>query len=377
MDFSLSAEQSALRESVARYCQRNYGFQSRQRLLRTRQGFSEQHWAAFAEFGWLGASLPEDVGGSGGSVIDAAIILEEFGRALVLEPYLPCAILTAQVVNAAGDFIQRKAILEPMIQGKSLLALAHAEPASHHATCSVSATAMETPDGDFILNGSKVMVLNGNMADSAVVSAYVVDQVGTRKDMRLFTVNTRAQGVLRRCFRTQDGSGAADIAFKDVRVAKQDMLNTEGAAEAILEDALNFATVCLCADAVGGMDVIISTTTRYLKERKAYNTTLSTFQALQHRLADMLIELEMSRSILFRGFSAFMRGDRRDQRRATSAAKALIGSAGRMVSADGIQLHGGMGMVDDYIIGQLFKRLTVVEGLFGNSDFHLQRHFYS
>ena len=377
MDFDLSAEQTILREGVARYCRENYGFQSRQTLLRSSRGFSDRHWTSFAQFGWLGATLPSDVGGYDGSIVEAAIILEEFGHALVLEPYLSCAILAAQAVNVAAGPQQRKALLEPMIQGRSILALAHAEPGEHHSACAVRTTARRTDNGDFLINGSKRMILNGNQADRLIVSARITGDTSETGAVRLFVLDSSAERLVRRCYRTLDGSGAADLWCDDVRVPANALLEAGDNTFEAVERAIDFATVTLCAEAVGAMNTVISTTTDYLKTRRAYGTTLSTFQVLQHRLADMLVDLEMSRSILYRGMAAFIRGDRQEQRHAAAAVKAMIGEAGQRIAADGIQLHGAMGMVDDYIIGQLFKRLTVVGGLFGDSEFHYRRCYVS
>jgi alkylation response protein AidB-like acyl-CoA dehydrogenase len=372
MDFSLSQQQAALQQSVQRYCRENYDLQSRQQILRTPEGFSAKHWAAFAELGWLGASLPEAAGGSEGSIIEAAILFEEFGRVLVLEPYLPSAILAAHTLWHAAGAREARELLQPMIEGRRLLALAHAEKG---AAGVIDTTARKTSQGHFVLTGSKAFVLGGNQAHQFIVSARTSGARSDRRGVSLFLVEPGTAGFARRGYRTLDGSGVADVVLNEVEIPAQRLIGREGAALEAVEQALEFATVALCAEAVGSMDKVISTTVDYLKTRRAYGTTLSTYQALQHQLADMLVELEMSRSILYRAFAGFAGGDDSERQRTSSAAKALIGRSGKLVAARGIQLHGALGMVDDYIIGQQFKRLHVIEALFGNSDFHLNRRF--
>jgi alkylation response protein AidB-like acyl-CoA dehydrogenase len=376
VDFSLSQQQSILQESVRRYCRENYDLSSRQQILRSADGFSAKHWAAFAELGWLGATLPEDAGGYGGSVVEAAIILEEFGRVLVLEPYLPSAVLAAQAIWRTAEVERARTLLEPMVHGKHQLALAHTERACNGITGVIETTARKIPGGNFVLSGKKTFVLGGNRAHQFIVSARTSGgRLNDRNGISLFLVDHSASGLSRRSYRTLDGSGVADLTFNELVIPPDDLLGCEGTSLEAVQQAIDFAIVGLCAEAVGSMDKVISTTVDYLKTRRAYGTTLSTYQALQHQLADMLVELEMSRSILYRAFAAFADSDRSEWQRAASAAKALIGRAGKFVAARGIQLHGAMGMVDDYIIGQLFKRLTVLEALFGNSDLHLSRRF--
>jgi alkylation response protein AidB-like acyl-CoA dehydrogenase len=375
VDFSLSEQQSTLRDSVHRYCHEHYDLQSRQQTLRSTQGYSKRHWAAFAGLGWLGAGLPEAAGGYGGSMIETAIILEEFGRALVIEPYLPAAILAAQTIWLAGGREWQRALLQPMIEGQLLLALAHTEPGGNGVDTAVATAARALPGGGFALNGKKSMVLGGNRAHRLIVSARTSGEANDRSGVSLFVVDDTSPGLVRRNYRTLDGSGAADLVFNEVAIRADCLMGPEGEGLGPIERAVDFAIVGLCAEAVGSMDQVITTSAEYLKTRRAYNTTLSTFQALQHQLADMLVELEMSRSILHRALAAFSIEGTLQRQQAASAAKALVGRAGKLVCARGVQLHGGMGMVNDYLIGQQFKRLTVIEALFGDSDFHLNRRY--
>ncbi len=365
----MSSEQQTLKESVVRYCREHYDPQSRRRLLQGDGDAATRHWHNFAELGWLGATLPCELGGSGGSLIEAGIILEEFGRVLVPEPYLPCAILAAHAVALATDTPSGRALLEPMIHGSSLLSLAHGEGTTGHVCRHIETTARPLGTEGFILNGTKVTVLNGDRADCLIVSARLAD------DFALFAVGSSAPGLFRRSYGILSGTTAADVRFTDTPVPSSSILAQGEGARAAIEEAIQVATIGICFEALGSMSSVIDTTSGYLKTRRAYGTTLSSFQALQHRLANMLIELEMARSIVYHAVAACSQGNRHERRRATSAAKALVGRAAKLIGAEGIQLHGAQGMVDSYIPGQHFKHLAVVEGLFGDSDFHL-RNFH-
>ncbi len=368
MDFSLSEEQVGIREAVRRYCQSGYRFQDRKRQL-AESDFSATHWRQFAELGLLGAGLPERLGGMGGSTIEAALIAEQFGHALVLEPFIPCCVLAAQVVLHCADSWWEEELLRPLIEGRSILALAHFEKDARGDVEQVEATARRLADGSFELHGCKTLVLGGNRADWLVVTA----RTGADAQVSPFVVRTGSAGVSCRPYRTLDGAGAADFSFSGVSLPPQSLLGREGNGLAAVRHGLEHAVVALCAEAVGIMDNVVGVTRDYLKQRKAYGTTLSTFQALQHRLADALCDVELSRSMLFRAMAALGSEDERTRMRETAAAKSFIGHCGRLVGAAAIQLHGGMGMSDEYIVGHQFKRLSQIEMLFGNSDFHRER----
>jgi alkylation response protein AidB-like acyl-CoA dehydrogenase len=373
VDFNLSPEQQLLRDTVRACLHDKYRFQDRLTILRSAEGFSRENWRTYAELGWLGAALPNEVGGAGGSVLDLALIFEEFGRKLVLEPLLPCIVLAAHLVDVAADAEQRARLLPPLVSGHSLAALAHVEPGARGSVSFVTMRAERRRHGTYVLNGRKVLVLGGASADWLIVSARTSGDASDRDGISLFEVPADSRGLLRHPYRTVDGHQAAELVFGDVEVDRTALIGHEGQASPALEDIFDLAIVAVCAEAVGAMDSVVTITRDYLKTRRAYGTTLSTFQALQHRLADMLVELELSRSMLYRALAAMSLPDRTARRTAIAAAKALVGRSGRFVGGCGIQLHGGMGMSDDYVVGHLFKRLTVIEALFGSSDFHLAR----
>ncbi len=371
MDFALSTEQSALRDSVRRFCRERYSFKQRQQVAREEQGFRRAHWSQFAELGWLGTALPEEAGGFGGSAIELAIIAEEFGRALVLEPYVASAVVPAHAIRASLPGQGCRALLDSLISGAALFAFAHSEPGDGGAVSYVTTRAHRSASGQYILNGTKGPVPAGPHANRFVISARTSGAPGDRAGLSLFVIDSDLPGVLARPLRLLDGTSACELEFHDVAVDASALLGAECEALQAIEVAVASMLVGLCAQAVGAMDDVITVTASYLKTRRAYGTTLITFQALQHRLADMLIELELSRSITHRALSVFAATEQPAERlAAASAAKALVGRSARFVAANGIQLHGGMGMVEDYVIGQHFKQLTVFDNLFGNSDFH-------
>lgn len=371
MEFSLSAEQSTLRDSVKKFCNEQYSLKQRQLVARDDHGFGRRHWNRFAELGWLGVTLPEEAGGFGGSAIECAIIAEEFGRALVLEPYLASAVAPSQAIRASVSAPACRKLLDSLVSGELLFTFAHSEPGDGGDCSYVETTARRTHSGEYTLNGKKAPALGGSHANRFVVSARTAGKPGDRTSLSLFVIDSTLPGILARPFRMLDGTSATELQFRDVVVPATALLATEGAAMEAIEAATAIMLLGLCAQAVGAMEDVIAVTANYLKTRRAYGTTLITFQTLQHRLADMLIELELSRSITHRTLSVFASTeDAATRLSAASAAKALVGRSARFVGANGIQLHGGMGMVEEYVIGQHFKQLTVFDNLYGNSDFH-------
>jgi len=372
MKLSYSPEQLALQEAVRRFCDKSYNFLARNKRLASQEGFSREHWKLFAELGWLGAALPEDVGGSGGSAIDTAIIMDGFGRALVVEPFVASAVFAGQVVNAGASDEQRHDLLGAMVRGESILSFAHGEVESGGNTEYVETRA--TPaDGGYVLNGHKTVVLGGPFADTFVVSARTSGEVASREGISLFLVKPDTPGVECKSYRLVDGSRAADLSFTDVRLPAQALLGREGAAIDAIELAVDHAIVAICAEACGAMDAALWMTRDYLKTRSQYGATLNTYQALQHRMADMLVESEMSRSMLYQALSALEQEDPALRRKGVAASKVLIGQRGQFVGANAIQLHGGMGVTEEYMIGHYFKRLVSISTQFGNVEFHLDR----
>ena len=371
MNFTLTEEQSMLVDSVQRFVQQEYDFETRRATASRPGGFDRAHWRQFADMGWLGVSLPDAVGGFDGTAVDTALVMQELGRGLVLEPYLAVAVLAAQAINAGASDEQKKILLPPLIGGESLVVLAHGEPDACGVLAHVATRAELNGEGGYRLHGRKSLVLGGPVADKFLVSARTGGEIGDENGISLFLLDANAPGLTRRDYRLIDSSGASDLLLDNVRVGPQALMGDSNGAFAAIEHAVSHATVALCAEAVGAMEKVIWTTRDYLLTRKQFGAAIGSFQALQHRMADMVCELEQSRAMLYRALAHLDDVDPAARRHAVAAAKAQTGRSGKFVGAQGIQLHGGIGMTEEYCIGHYFKRLTVIETLFGHQCVHL------
>lgn len=363
MDFQLNQEQQMLKDSARRY-------------LETRCGFSQrgqdagQAWSAFAEMGWLGMALPEDVGGLGAGVIESAILMEEIGRTLCLEPYWAVGLLAARTVLAGAAPAQAQQLLAPMIEGRTRPVLAHAEASARADLAHVGTTATAAGEGRWRLAGHKIAVVGANLADQLIVSARSAGAVGDESGIGLFLVDPKAPGVAVTAVRLIDNRWAADIRLDAVLASG--LVGEAGGAYAALLAGHEYGLLGLCAEALGVMEAALWITRDYLKVRRQFGVTLSTFQVLQHRMSEMLIELELSRAMVHRALAA-MSGPAAQRASALSAAKAHIGRSGHFVCGQAIQLHGGIGVTEEYVIGHYFKRMTAIEHALGNSHFHIER----
>ncbi|MFO1079125.1 MAG: acyl-CoA dehydrogenase family protein [Reyranellaceae bacterium] len=364
----LSEEQQMLRDSAAGWLGRTYGFDARKMMLADRATAFAANWKAFAEMGWLGTALAEEHGGLGGSLSDTAVLAEEFGRALVLEPFGP-ATLAGRLLERAVPPPQRPALLAPLVSGETLTVLAHDEPGARGRLSAVATTATPT-DGGYRLHGRKCVVLGGDQAQRFVVSARTAGGPLDPAGISLFVVERDAPGLVATPCRLIDGRGAAELDLRGVEVGADAILGAPGEGLAALGPALDEATMLACADAVGAMDQALWITCDYLKVRKQFGTLLADFQVLQHRLAEMYVELEKARSSLRQGVRALASSDPAARRRAVSAAKAQIGRSGFFVGSQAIQLHGGIGMTEAYAVGHYFKRLCTFDMLLGNAAHH-------
>jgi alkylation response protein AidB-like acyl-CoA dehydrogenase len=372
MDLSWSSEQQLLRDSVERWVAQDYAFETRRKLAASELGFSRDNWRQFAELGWLGAALPEAVGGSGGSAVETLIVMEAFGRGLVVEPYLATVVLGAGLIDDAGSAAQRDALLGPLVEGKLLLGFAYAEPTSRYEPFNVETRAEKRGNG-FELSGHKSVVLNGGEADRLIVS--VRDGGGARDPggISLFLVDPKAKGMRLKSYPTVDGWRAADLWLDQVAVSAEDAIGPLGGALPVIERALDRGIAAVAAEAVGAMAVLHDTTLDYLKTREQFGVKLASFQVLQHRLVDMFIHCEEARSMALKAALEVGGADPAARTRALSAVKVQIGKAARFVGQQAIQLHGGMGMTNEYKVGHYFKRLSTIDTLFGDVDYHLER----
>lgn len=366
MDFGLTEQQQLLKDSIERFVQDEYAFDARRRIVASDEGFSRAHWRTFAELGLLGLPFAEDEGGIGGDGVDTLVVMEAFGRGLVVEPFLPTVVLCGSLLKLAASPAQRAALLPEVIDGERILAFAHGERRARHDLGHVEVKA--TPAGDgFTIDGTKSVVFGAPAATTFIVSAR------TPAGISLFLVDSDAPGLSLRPYPTIDGQRAAEVILDGVTVARSAMLGRDGGALPIIEHAVDIATAAVCAEAVGCMQAVFDSTRDYLNTREQFGTKIGNFQALQHALVDMFIELEQSRSMAIVASVHCDDPDAAARRRAVSAAKVQIGKSGRIVGQTAVQLHGGMGMTEEMQIGHYFKRLTAIEQTFGDSDHHLAR----
>jgi pimeloyl-CoA dehydrogenase small subunit len=370
MDFDLTDEQRLLKDSVDRLIADQYQFEQRKKYLVEPDGWSRNAWKQYTELGLLGLPFDEKHGGFGGGPVDTMIVMETFGRGLVLEPYFATVILGGGLLRHAGTPAQQQALIPEIALGKLKLAFAHVERHSRYDLADVATTARR--DGaDWVLDGAKSVVLHGDCADRLLVTARVSGDRRDRTGIGMFLVDPSAPGVSRRGYPTQDGLRAAEVALSGVRVPAGDSLGEPGAALPAIEHVVDEAIAALCAEAVGTMQAMHELTLEYLKTRQQFGRPIGQFQVLQHRSVDMLVALEQARSMAM--FAAVMAGeeDATERRRAIAAAKVQIGRSGRHIGQEAIQLHGGIGMTMEYSVGHYFKRMTMIDMLFGDADTHL------
>jgi pimeloyl-CoA dehydrogenase small subunit len=370
MDFDLSEEQRLLKESVDRVLAEEYAFEQRKTYREGADGWSRALWARYAELGLLGLPFEERYGGFGGGPIETMLVMEAFGRALVLEPFLPSVVLAGTCLKLGGSEAQRGELLPALAEGKLLLAFAHGEPQARYDLANVKTTAR--PDGKgWVLDGAKSVVIGGDSADKLIVSARLSGGQRDEAGLGLFLVDATAKGLSRRGYATHDAGRAADIALQGVRVGAEAVIGKPGDAFPLIETVIDTGIAAVCAEAVGAMQAALDITVGYLKTRTQFGVAIGSFQSLQHRAADMLVALEQARSMAMFAAMTVDETDTVARRKAMAAAKVQIGRSGKFVGQQAVQLHGGIGMTEEYVIGHYFKRLTLIEMLFGDTDHHL------
>jgi len=372
MDFNYSEEQNLLQDSVEKFLAKNYSFETRRQIIAARQGVSATAWEGFASLGLLGLPIPPEHEGYGGNAIDTMIVMEACGKALVVEPFLATVVLGAGAIVLGGTEPQRRLLLPNVVNGSLKLGFAHEEPRSRASLTHVETTARQE-SGFWIINGRKAVVLHGAVADLLIVSARTSGKPGDAHGISLFFVNPAEQGVSGREYPTYDGMRAAEVEFANVQIGSDSLIGVLDRAHPLIELVIDRGIAALCAEAVGCMSALNGATLEYLKTRQQFGVAIGKFQALQHRMVDMLIQLEQARSMACLAAVKVDSPDADERRRCVSAAKELIGRAGRFVGQQAIQLHGGMGMTDELSVGHYFKRLTAIDTLFGDSNHHLTR----
>jgi alkylation response protein AidB-like acyl-CoA dehydrogenase len=370
MNFQLNDEQQQLTDSLKRLLDSQYDFESRKKIVASAEGYSPALWNTFAELGLLGLPLSEQAGGFGSPAAEMVGVMEALGEALVVEPFLATTCLAGRVLDRAGSEAQKQ-VLAGAVEGKTRLALAHQERGAGFELA--VATSARRDGAGWVLDGEKVVVLGAPMADRLVVSARTSGKPGDTAGLSLFLVDAKAAGVSMKSYRTQDSMRAADVTLKGVKVGADALVGAEGGGFEPLDEALDFASAMLCAEAVGAMKFACETTLEYLKTRKQFGVTLGSFQALQHRLVDMNVATEQSRSITYLACAKVDTGDAAERRRTVAAARVKIADNARLVGQEAIQLHGGMGMTLEMKVSHTFKRLTMIGQSFGDADYYLAR----
>jgi len=372
MDFSLAEERRLLQDTVRRFLANEYKFEKRRAIVSSPEGFSRDIWKQLADLGLLGLTMRDEDGGLGGDAFDTSIVMEAFGRALVIEPYVATVVLGAGIISDAGNAAQREAWLGPVAAGEKLLAFAHTEPAARYAPSFVETKAKREGAG-WKIDGFKSVVLNAANADAIIVSARASGNASDRDGLSLFIVDRNAAGVSLRSYATQDGGRAADVKLSGVTVGDDRRIGEAGAAIETIAHALDRANAALCAEALGIIDALNEATLEYLKTRKQFGQPIGRFQALQHRMADMTIKAVEARSMAVVAAAGMGEKEATQRSRRVSAAKAFIGQASRFVGQQAIQLHGAIGVTDELIVSHWFKRLTTINATFGDADYHLAR----
>ena len=372
MDFSFTEEQTMLRDTVASYLGDHYDFDKRRAAVKSAAGWRPAVWKAFAEeLGILGAAFPEELGGLGGGATENMVIMEEFGKALVVEPYLGTVVI-------GGGFLKHgkpaggEELIGKIIGGEATIAFAYAEPQGRYNWADLKTTARKDGAG-WVLNGAKAVVIGAPWASHLIVTARTGGSQREASGVSVFLVDKAAKGVTTRDYPTVDGQRASEVSFENVSLGAEALIGQEGAGLPLVETVIDEAIAATCAEACGVLRRLHEGTLDYTKQRKQFGQPIAQFQVLQHRMVDMFIQVEQAVSMTYMAHiklseDAVARG------KAISAAKVQIGRACKFVGQNAIQLHGGMGMTDEMAIGHYFKRATLIEGQFGSVDHHLRRY---
>jgi pimeloyl-CoA dehydrogenase small subunit len=372
MDFDLTDDQRLLSESVAKLLAGTYSFEQRKALLKTPGGWSEALWNQFAELGLLGLPIAEEHGGFGGGPVDVMLLMQAFGRHLVLEPYLATVVLGGTALKLAGDAAQQGEILPEIAAGSLKLAFAHSERQSRYDVADVATTARRDAGG-WVLEGAKSVVLHGDSADRLIVSARTAGGRDEAMGLSLFLVDAEASGLARRGYALRDGTRAAEVSLSGVRLPAEALLGEVDHALPVIDRVIEAGIAATAAEVIGTCETMQAMTLDYLKTRVQFGKPIGENQALQHRAAEMLIALEQGRSMAMLAAMSVEEPDPAERARAISMAKVGVGQAGRFVSQNAIQLHGGIGMTEEYAVGHFFRRVMVIEHLFGDTATHLDR----
>ena len=371
MDFELNEIQAMLADSIEKFVVNDYDFETRQKYASSEPGYSKDVWQTFAELGWTAVPFSEDDGGFDGGPVEMMVVMERLGRGLVVEPYLANVVLAGGVLRRAASDAQKADWLQSMIAGELQTTVAFVERQARYEVNDVSTAA--TKDGDsWVLNGAKGYVLNGDTAQLMIIPARTSGDQSDRNGITLFGVTTDSEGVSVRGYETVDGLRAAEVSLRNVSISADNVIGEVGEGYAALEGAISDATLAVSAEAVGIMTVLTEKTIEYAKSRVQFGVPISSFQALQHRMVEMYTACEQSRSLMMWA-AMTIADDNEESTRAVHSLKYQVGVAGTRVGEEAVQIHGGMGVTWDLDVAHYFKRLTAINVLFGNADWHLDQ----
>ena len=360
MNLDYNDEQNMLREQIQKFCESEYDFYKREEIVKSSNDFDENVWNLFAEQGWLSMPFSEQSGGLGFGPIELSILFEEFGKALVIEPYLATVVLSGTLLDKS-TFSEKNDLIEKICAGSIHISLAYAEVDNGYDYLNPSTTL----DSKFVLNGTKTLVLNGSNAEKIIVTCTNDDT------LNIVVLDANTPGVSINSFSTVDGQSCSEISFENVKLDKSNIIATGDDAENLLKETINLATLCICAEAVGCMESCYHKTLEYTKGREQFGQPISGFQVLQHRMVDMFIESELAKSLLIKAMLEV--NNRSDEMyKHVSALKSYVGKSGKLSAKEAVQLHGGMGVSEEMMIGHYLKKMISIDALFGNADYHLK-----
>ena len=360
MNLDYNDEQNMLREQIQKFCESEYDFYKREEIVKSSNDFDENVWNLFAEQGWLSMPFSEQSGGLGFGPIELSILFEEFGKALVIEPYLSTVVLSGTLLDKS-TFSEKNDLIEKICTGSIHISLAYAEVDNGYDYLNPSTTL----DSKFVLNGTKTLVLNGSNAEKIIVTCTNDDT------LNIVLLDANTPGVSINSFSTVDGQSCSEISFENVKLDKSNIISTGNDADNLLKETINLATLCICAEAVGCMESCYHKTLEYTKGREQFGQPISGFQVLQHRMVDMFIESELAKSLLIKAMLEV--NNRSDEMyKHVSALKSYVGKSGKLSAKEAVQLHGGMGVSEEMMIGHYLKKMISIDALFGNADYHLK-----
>ena len=371
MHFELTEEQTLLENMVTAFVRDDYNWETREKIVKTEEGWMPENWSKFAELGLLSVPFSEDHGGLGGTAVDSMVVMEQFGKGLVVEPFMPSILLSGNLISKLANESQANEIIPKIIEGESRYVFAYAEPQSRFDLSDVKTSASK--DGDeYTLNGFKSVVFGASMATHIIIAARTSGDQRSEDGITLFLADIKSNGITLQTYPTIDEYRASEVVIENLKISSDMVLGEVDKAYPVVEEVIDLATIAACSEAVGVLQVLKDSTIDYCKQRKQFGQPISKNQAIQHKLVDMMIEYEQAKSILYAAVTADL-SNADERKKAVSGAKARIGQSIKFVGESAIQLHGGMGMVDEYMISHYFKRATMLGVLFGNVDFHMKR----